>query len=225
LPLQSQSDCWNKIGVWGDQSCPELIQPVHCHNCPVFAAASRRFLDAAPPAGYLEEWTERLIAPMDEVASDLQSVLIFRLHEEWLALRVQVLLEVTGPRPVHPIPHRGGLLAGLVNIRGELHLCVRLGQLLGVRAGETAQASTDHENRLARMIVAESDANRWVFPVDEVDQVCRFSPAELTGAPATLVRYACRMTQAVFAWRDRSVGYLDDERLFRALRAKIQRKE
>src|SRR5438445_2091474 len=102
LPVVSQIDCWNGIGVWGDQSCPELTEAVHCHNCPVFAAASRRFLDAPPPASYLEEWTERLIAPIEEKANDLQSILIFRLGEEWLALRVQVLLEVTGPRPVHP---------------------------------------------------------------------------------------------------------------------------
>jgi chemotaxis-related protein WspD len=226
LPVVTQTDCWNRIGVWGDQSCPELVQAVHCHNCPIFAAASRRFLDASPPGGYLEEWTERLIAPIEEMADDLQSVLIFRLYEEWLALRVQVLLEVTGPRPVHPIPHRGGLLAGLVNIRGELHLCIHLGQLLGIKAaGEAKELPADRKQDRPRMIVVESDGNRWVFPVDEVDQVYRFAPVELTGAPATLARSASRLTRAVLAWRDRSIGYLDDERLFRALRAKIQRKE
>jgi chemotaxis-related protein WspD len=222
LPVASQIDCWNRIGVWGDQSCPELTEAVHCHNCPVFATASRRFLDAPPPASYLEEWTERLIAPIEEKANDLQSILIFRLGEEWLALRVQVLLEVTSPRPVHPIPHRAGLLAGLVNIRGELHLCIHLAQLLGVKTGKNGQRTANSAGGLPRLIVVESEGSRWVFPVDEVDQVYRFSPGELTGAPATLMRSAGRMTQAVLAWRERSVGYLDDTRLFRALRARIQ---
>src|SRR5262245_7888847 len=134
LPVAAPDDCWNRIGVRGDRSCPELPKVVHCQNCPVFASAGRRFLDAPSPDGYLDEWTERLAAPVDEAASDLQSVLTFRLGEEWLALPVQVLLEVTTPRPVHRVPHRGGLLAGLVNNRGELHLCVRLAQLLGITA-------------------------------------------------------------------------------------------
>jgi chemotaxis-related protein WspD len=219
LPTLAQNDCWNRIGVWGDHSCPELKQVVHCHNCPVFATASQRFLDAPPPGGYLEEWTERLIAPIEVTADDLQSVLIFRLGEEWLALRVQVLLEVTSSRPVHCVPHRAGLLAGLVNIRGELHLCVHLAQLLGIVTGVTGRPAL--ENARPRMIVVENDGDRWVFPVDEVDQVYRLTPTELTGTPATIARSASRLTRAVLAWRERSIGYLDDERLFRMLRARI----
>ena len=98
LPL---TDCWNTIGVRGDRSCPELEKVVHCQNCPVFAAAGRRFLDAPSPPDYLEEWTERLAAPVEEAAADLVSVLVFRLADEWLALPVAVLVEVTPPRPVH----------------------------------------------------------------------------------------------------------------------------
>jgi chemotaxis-related protein WspD len=65
------------------------------------------------------------------------------------------------------------------------------------------------------------DADRWVFPVDEVDQMYRFSTAELAGAPATLARSAGRLTRGVFEWRERSIGYLDDARLFQALRTRI----
>ena len=132
-PVGPVANCWNHIGVWGDRSCPELLKVVHCHNCPVFAGAGRRFLDAPSPDGYAQEWAERLAPPIEEAATDLQSVLIFRLGEEWLALPAQVLLEVAGPRPIHRIPHRAGLLAGLVNIRGELYLCARLFQALRAR--------------------------------------------------------------------------------------------
>jgi chemotaxis-related protein WspD len=227
------NDCWNRIGVWGDGSCPELAKAVHCHNCPVYTAASQRFLDAPSPKGYVEEWTQRLIAPIEETATDLQSVLIFRLGEEWLALRIPVLIEVTTPRLIHRIPHRGGLLAGLVNIRGELHLCVHLAQLLGGKAGGTEAGGAGKRSggdgpeqaapvAQARLIVVQSEGNNWVFPVDEVDQVYRFPAAELTGAPATLARSAGRMTRGVFTWQDRSVGYLDDARLFQLLRTRIR---
>src|SRR4051794_25736525 len=94
-------DCWNRIGVWGDRSCPELANVVHCHNCPVFASAGRRFLDAPSPEGYLEEWTQRLAAPVEEQGQARWSVLSFRIGEEWLALPVSVLVEVTPPRTVH----------------------------------------------------------------------------------------------------------------------------
>ena len=39
--LPGAGDCWNKIGVSGDLSCPELNTHIHCRNCPVFAAAAR----------------------------------------------------------------------------------------------------------------------------------------------------------------------------------------
>jgi chemotaxis-related protein WspD len=223
LPLRNAqaADCWNRIGVWGDRSCPELPPVVHCRNCPVFAAASHRFLDVPSPEGYLEEWTQRLTAPIEEAATDLQSVLIFRLGEEWLALRVQVLLEATTPRPVHRIPHRAGLLAGLVNIRGELHLCVHLAQLLGIKSEGRDQGSGAVNGR-SRLIVVQHDGERWVFPVDEIDQVYRLSAGELAGAPATLARSAGRLTRSVFVLRERSIGYLDDSRLFQVLRARIR---
>jgi chemotaxis-related protein WspD len=217
LPVLSspQDDCWNRIGVRGDRSCPELSGVGHCHNCPVFAAAGRRFLDAPSPDGYLDEWTERLAAPMAEASSDLQSVLIFRMGEEWLALPVAVLVEVTTIRAIHRVPHRAGLLAGLVNVRGELHLCVRLAQLLGI---ETAAEPAEEKGR--RLLVVGHRGERWVFPVDKVDQVHRLPAHELSRLPATVGRSARHLTRGVFAWRGWMVGNLDVDRLFQALRTR-----
>jgi chemotaxis-related protein WspD len=220
--LPSTTDCWNQIGVRGDHTCPELLRVVHCHNCPVFAAAGRRFLDAPSPPGYLEEWTQRLAALPEERCHDSISVLIFRLGEEWLALPVQVLVEVTSLRPVHRIPHRGGVLAGLVNIRGELHLCVRLDLLLGIPSQERA-VSADHPGVPSRrLLVVGHKGEDWVFAVDEVDQVQRFAAAELTRAPATLQRSSGHLTRGVFVTGQRSVGYLDEERFFQTLRTRLR---
>jgi chemotaxis-related protein WspD len=226
--VNGSSDCWNRIGVWGDRSCPELPKVVHCRNCPVFAAAGRRFLDSRAPEGYLDEWTERLAAPIVETATDVQSVLIFRLGDEWLALRVQVLVEVTNRRPIRRVPRRAGLLAGLVNIRGELHLCVRLAQLLGISSGvrspgtESPDSSAVTKENRSRLIVVRADGDCWVFPVDEVDQVYRVSKDELNDAPATLARSNSRLTQGVFVWREHPIGYLDDNRLFQVLRKRVR---
>jgi chemotaxis-related protein WspD len=213
-------DCWNSIGVRGDRSCPELEKVVHCQNCPVFAAAGRRFLDAPSPPGYLEEWTERLAAPVEEAADDLESVLVFRLADEWLALPVGVLVEVTTPRPVHRVPYRVGLLAGLVNIRGELYLCMHLAKLLGVepRSGPTSPAN----GTTNRLLVVRRDADRWVFPVDVVEKVFRVPRRDLGPPPATVNRAVSHLSRGVFHRDGRPVGLLDDGRLFEALRTKLR---
>jgi chemotaxis-related protein WspD len=223
-PLRLETDCWNRIGVHGDRSCPELTKVGHCHHCPVFAGAGRRFLTAAPPPGYLQEWADRLAAPPDAALDDLLSVLTFRLGEEWLALPVAALVEVTTPRPVHRVPHRRGLLAGLVNIRGELYLCVHLDQLLGIRADGVAMGAGHAANGspTARLLVTEWAGERWVFPVAAVDQVRRVSRAALAGAPPTVALAAAHLSAAVFRLEDRVVGLLDTGRVFQSLRGKVR---
>jgi chemotaxis-related protein WspD len=214
-PLAVSSPCWHRVGVWGDRSCPELAKVTHCHNCPVFAAAGRRFLDARSPAGYLDEWTARLAAPEAADCGDELSVLIFRLADEWLAMPIAALVEITRPRPPHRVPHRGGLLAGLVNIRGELHLCVRLDLLLGLTRG-----GPEPEKPLIVVIRRESEG--WVFAADEVDQVHRFPVRDLTAPPPTLSRAAARVTHGVFVKDGRAIGLLDEARVFHALSEKIR---
>lgn len=219
LPVVTTDRCWQAVGVWGDRSCPELVKHTHCHNCPVFAAAGRQFLDAPSPAGYLDEWTARLAEPVRRTTDGLIGALVFRLGEEWLALPVGVLVEVTHPRTPHRIPHRGGLLAGMVNVRGELHLCVRLDVLLGVNPPARDRAPAGAR---PRMVVIRQDADRWAFAADDVDLVRRVAAAELVPAPPTLARATARVTRGVFHRDGRAVGLLDETRLFEALRERVR---
>jgi len=211
-----QEACWHSIGVWGDRSCPELRTVTHCQNCPVFAAAGRRFLDAPPPPDYAAEWAEQLSEPEAEEALDLLGSLVFRIGDEWLALPVKVLAEVTHPRKPHRIPHRGGLLAGLVNIRGELHLCVRLDLLLGIEP--PAAPLVDHP----RLLAIRRDADGWVFLVDEVDRVRRVPAADLLPIPPTLSRSSSRLARGIFNRDGRAIGLLDEDRLFTMLRERVR---
>lgn len=214
--IPPDEQCWNRIGVRGDRTCPELLKVTHCNNCPVFAAAGRRFLDAPSPDGYLDEWTARLAVRDDTREGDESSVLVFRLGDEWLALPVAVLVEVTRPRPLHRIPHRGGLLAGMANIRGELHLCVRMDLILGVTT------PPDSDPDLRRFVVVKRESENWVFAADEVDQVHRVLLPDLTSAAPTLSRSHLKLTRGVFPHANRSVGLLDDARLFQTLRERLR---
>src|SRR5437764_5192776 len=172
-------DCWHRIGVTGDRSCPELIAFIHCRNCPVFAAAARTFFDRPAPEGYLTGWT-RWLADSDGLGPRGQtqangdddehdplaqregvSVLIFRLGGEWLAFRTRAVVEVTTPRPVHRVPHRSNrVVTGLVNLQGQAQLCVSMHGLLGVDVPASSP-------RL--VVLRDRDrAETWAFGADEV---------------------------------------------------------
>ncbi len=220
--LQAIDDCWNRIGVAGDRTCPELDTHIHCRNCPVFSAAAQSFFERPAPGGYLSDWTRLLAEPEVPVESDDVSLLLFRLGGEWLALGTRVVAEVTATRPVHRIPHRSdSVLTGLVNLRGQLQLCVSMHGLLGVdpARGRAEAEKTNGHAALPRLVVIRKDAAVWAFPADDVPGVHRLHRGELRNVPATLANPATSFSQAVFAWRGRSIGYLDDQRVFLALRS------
>ena len=212
-----EHDCWNRIGIAGDRSCPELAQYIHCRNCPVSAAAARGFFERPAPEGYLDEWTRLLAEPDAPPRSNDVSVLILRLGSEWLALRTRVIVEVTTPRPVHHIPHRSGTtLVGMVNLRGQLHLLVSLHGLLGVEAGEEADHAPTAATR--RLVVMSQAGQSWVFAAEDVRGVKRFSRDQLSAVPSNLANPSYSFSQAVILWEEHSVGFLDDQRVFAALR-------
>jgi len=223
-PSGAGPPCWNAIGVTGDRSCPELAEFIHCRNCPVFAAAARTFLDRPAPDDYLAEWSSLLDgSDADSRESDFEAardgigVVIFRLGAEWLALRAQAVVEVTAVRPVHRIPHRTTpVLAGLANLRGQLHLCASLHDLLGVVPSGDAP---DEARRTPRMVVIRQGSESWVFTAEDVLGVPRVPPALMRNVPSTLANPIVSFSEAVFAWDGRSVGLLDEGRVFAALRS------
>jgi chemotaxis-related protein WspD len=220
-------DCWHRIGVAGDRSCPELKTFIHCRNCPVFAAAARTFFDRPAPEGYLVEWTQWLarsdgLDPRGEAKGDEDShalahrdgasVLIFRLGGEWLAFLTRAVAEVTTPRPVHRVPHRSNrVFSGLVNLQGQAQLCVSLHGLLGVDAPASSP----------RLVVLRDQdrAETWAFGADEVLGVQRVPRSQWRSVPSTLINPAVGFSQAVLSWNGRSIGLLDEQRVFTALRS------
>jgi chemotaxis-related protein WspD len=224
-------ECWRVIGVAGDRSCPELERFIHCRNCPVLAEAARSFFDRPAPAGYLDAWRAILEEPEEAVEADATSLLVFRAAGEWLALPATVLVEVTPVRRIHALPHRRGTpLAGLVNIRGELRLCLSLHALLGLEGGPQSQPPAEsggggEQEPLPRLLVidrpGDRTAERWVLGVDEVAGVQRVSRSALRPVPATVSQAAARCSQALFQWRDRDVAVLDEDRLFDACRQAV----
>ncbi|MEI6240555.1 MAG: chemotaxis protein CheW [Planctomycetia bacterium] len=220
-------ECWRRIGVTGDRSCPELETYIHCRNCPVLAEAARTFFDREAPEGYLEAWSRILEEPEVVVDPDATSVLVFRVGREWMALPTVSLVEITTLRPLHRVPHRtAGMLAGLVNIRGQLQLCVSLHTLLGLEEKPPTIQPDAEAPTAARLLVvehADGSGGRWVFCVDEVAGVQRVVRSAMRAVPSTVSQSNTRLSQALFDWQDRAVGLLDDTRLFDGLTELIAR--
>jgi chemotaxis-related protein WspD len=215
--MKTLNPCWNRIGVWGDSQCGELARVIHCRNCPVYSQAAADLLDRDIPEGYLDATTRHFAQEAASVARDTKSVVIFRIEDEWLALATTALMEICDLRTVHSLPHqRNPAVLGIVNVRGELLICISLTSLLGTGKTETAAG----RDRLARtrLLVASRNGERLVFPVDEVQGVHRFDPMRLGEAPATVARASSSYTRAMLPWREKSVGVLDEERLFETLR-------
>jgi chemotaxis-related protein WspD len=217
LPVE---DCWNRIGVQGDRSCPELRAHAHCKNCPVFASAARVALDRELPEGYAESWAGRFADAVQASAGEAESWLIFRVGVEWLGLRTAVVDEVSRIPPLHSLPHRrGGAVLGLVNVRGELVVCVSLPRVLGVELALASAASAGQTRE--RLLVLRRAGSRFALPVDEVHGTRRVHETEIVPTPATLGKARGVFTRHVLPWADKAIGCLDDDGLWRALERSI----
>jgi len=180
--------------------------------------SATQLLNRDVPEDYLREWTADVAAEKNVIEPGTKCVVVFRIGMECLALPVDVFQEVAEQCKVHALPHRrGGVLSGLVSVRGELLLCVALEVLLGLE--KVAEVpGTRKRSSLARLLVCNRKGGRLVFPVSEVYGLHRYHPRDLRDVPATLAKAAAGTYAIGMAtWKDRMVGCLDHELLFYAL--------
>ncbi|HDR9798393.1 purine-binding chemotaxis protein CheW [Burkholderia cenocepacia] len=214
-------DCWNRIGTRGDRSCERLNDCLRCLNCPVYASNAAKLLERPLDVAEMTDVTRRMSAFGTAHASDDDGVarhaaLAFRVADEWLALPIGVLREIAGTRPIHSLPHRrNSAVRGVVNIRGTLRIAISIGALLGLDAGKAGSGGDD--GRFTRLLVAAHQGEPVVFPVDEVEGVLRFGASDWVPVPATVGRASAGLSRGVLSWRGKSVGLLDDDRLFDAV--------
>ena len=207
---QAIDDCWNRIGVHGDKSCPLLIEHIHCRNCSVYAAAATRLLDRYS----LEREVMLGDYQVDEGKLASRSMLLFRLGEEWLALATRCLVEVAPLQPVHSLPHqRSRALKGVANVRGALVACLSLEELLGIQPANVAQAG----RIMPRMLIIAAQGGSVVVPVDEVDGIHRIEERSLQTASTATSQAGARFTQCVLSFKSRSVRVLDEAPLLVAM--------
>jgi chemotaxis-related protein WspD len=203
------AQCWRKIGVYGgDHSCPQLKSDIHCRNCVVFRDAARGLLlreaDPLPPLS---------TALGGRSSEGSRSVLAFRLGREWLGLRCERVAEVAEARVPRRIAHRGnGRLEGLVPVRGELHLCVALIEVL--QLGQRHELAGD---RARLVLLAPANAAPIAFRASEVAGLRSVLAHEIEEVPATLPPALARCLSGVVAGDQGRMALLDESALLTAL--------
>ncbi|WAH57613.1 chemotaxis protein CheW [Pseudomonas silvicola] len=204
-------DCWNRIGIHGDKSCPLLADHIHCRNCQVYAAAAVRLLDRYSLSR--ETLHGEVAQAPGQVAS--RSLVVFRLAEEWLALATRCLVEIAPVQPVHSLPHqRSRALQGVANVRGALVPSLSLAELLGVDVSVSPATSA---RTVPRLLILAAAGGSVVVPVDEVDGIHRIELGELDKASQSAGQAGTRFTRSVLPFKGRSVRVLDETQLLEAV--------
>ncbi|NUT73615.1 chemotaxis protein CheW [Pseudomonas sp. C1C7] len=209
---QAIDDCWNRIGIHGDKSCPLLVDHIHCRNCSVYSAAATRLLDR-----YALQQEDRVqVADTVEEEVKTRSLLMFRLGEEWLGLATRSLVEVAPQQAIHSLPHqRSRALLGVANVRGALVACLSLSELLGLESGGGGAAPGARV--MPRMLIIAAHGGPVVVPVDEVDGIHAIDERLLDAASRSGTHADAKYTRGVLQFRGRSLRWLDEEQLLSAV--------
>lgn len=217
-------DCWNTIGVWShvETRCEKLQKVIHCRNCDVYSAAGRSMLEHQLPQNYEEDWARLFSKEKHKKVVGIKSVTIFRLGNEWMALSTNSIQEITDVHSVHSIPHlKTPVIRGLVNLRGQLRICVSLGRLLDISKAEKYSGKETRERIYERMIAVTNNDFQYVFLVSEVSGTFNYHPEELKLPPATLSQAAGTFTRGILQWKNKDVAFLDAELLFYNMEKKL----
>jgi chemotaxis-related protein WspD len=180
--LANYDDCWRRIGVAGDLSCPELVAHVHCRNCPRFGAAAAQFFDRPVQLASAPTFAPPANPPRDQL----------RLFVFWVAghpfvLDYRWLVEIAPVANARRIAHRSGrLLQGLVNVRGELLLCIALERLLGLASLEPDASAVSRA--LPRLVILRGPRGTWSFVASQVQGIEYVDPDSIEAAPVALPR-------------------------------------
>jgi chemotaxis-related protein WspD len=182
------------------------------------SSAAAELLDRELTDDYRREWTEVISAKPRTLETDFKSIVIFRIGPEWLALPTSVVKQIAERTPIHSLPHRsGGVVRGIVGIRGDVFVCVALDALLGVPRPVNQPSSTSSAAR-ERIVLCDAHGGQLAFAADEVYGVDRYFSPSLRAVPATVSRATSTYTLGILPWKDsQTVGCLDAELVFYAL--------
>ncbi|NYE61205.1 chemotaxis-related protein WspD [Duganella sp. 1224] len=202
-------DCWNVIGVNGDQSCDKLQQHVHCRNCGVYANAAQQNLARPVSVDYKQEWAAHFRQAAASGQQQDASCLVFRIGREWLSLPVRMFVSVAPIAKPHRLPHRASRgLRGIVNVGGTLYPCMSLADLLGI--DDTEGEAATHRHTFARLLLTQWEDQAYALPVADLHGILRYASGSVQAPAATINKGLSRFLTGVITHDDMRIGVLDE---------------
>jgi len=200
-------NCWEKIGIFGDNTCGTLQNVEHCYYCEVFKQAGRKIFNKETPQEFIKEWTEIYSKAKNKEDTEKIALVIFRISEEWFAIEAKLFIEALTNRIIHPIPERTNkYFYGILNFNGELLLCIAINNILGIEF-------LDKDYNFGRYLLINLDDSRYCFPVDEFLPVKSISIKELKEVPFNTKKYTNSVTTHIFSINNTKVSFINADKL------------
>jgi len=102
---------------------------------------------------------------VEESSEDRMPLLLFRLGEEWYAVKVADVREIYHEYAVTAIPCVPGFIRGVVNIRGEIISVTDVAALMGLEGNDESDAED------ASAIVIQNEEATTAMVVDEIGDI------------------------------------------------------
>lgn len=109
---------------------------------------------------------------VEDSADDRMPLLLFRLGDEWYAVKVSDVREIFQEYAVTPVPCVPGFILGVVNIRGEIISVTDVAVLMGLDVGapgEDAPAIVIQNEEATTAMVVDEIGDIVEVPVDGVE--------------------------------------------------------
>jgi chemotaxis signal transduction protein len=184
---------------------------------PTDVRSANSLLDRIPPPRLVDEWTARIAGPKySSDAGESLALVVFRCTSQWFALSAHLFDRVCSIRPVRPIPFRtSDTFRGLVNLDGELSLCVSLPAILGLSNTNEPRSRLSHCRRLC---LIRYQRERIAFEVDELLGHRKIPRSSFSAAPENLTATPGAHTESFCTLESKLIALLDTDKLSASLR-------
>lgn len=214
MPLSKTKNCWNTIGVWSENlpTCEKLREVIHCRNCNEYIRIGRDVFEKEIPENYISQWTREYAEHQLRKRSKTESVIIFRIANEWLGFPTKYFDEIVESKKIQRVPHYSGkVLLGIINVRGQIRLCFSLRKILGVT--KEIDSNQVAGNAIQRNIVVQFEEDSYVFPVDEIQGVYRYEKQEMQAIPTAVNAGISESVDGILRLADKHVSCLNPYRI------------
>ena len=128
-------------------------------------------------------------------------LVVFRMGDEEFAADISQVREVITKEAITPVPDSADFVEGVINVRGEITVAIRLGARLSLRSGEHIDGK--------HIVITEQNSNLFGLIVDEVTEVLRIPRSQITSPPEAIARMDSAHVNGVITRDGRLIILLD----------------